>query len=169
MMIMESCLITAALIYSVLAFRTEKPPMPPSAAALVEKKDISDGMMKDMWTLIRNPNYMLILVQFMLIYCIYAGLGFIIDPLFEGFGFTSVQVSAFGAAFVLFGTISTVIVGKYLDRTKRYLFVLRAIPICGTIVFIGTILVVPHASFWPTLIFTILGGMTCVPIIAVSY
>ena len=71
--------------------------------------------------------------------------------------------------FVLFGCLSTIIVGIYLDRSKNYLLVLRAIPIASTITFILAILVVPQNSFVPSLLVVTFGGICCVPIIAVCY
>lgn len=136
---------------------------------MLEKKEITSGMLKDTWVLMRNLNYMLILGIFTLIYIIYAGLGFVINPLLGGFGYTSTQISVFGALFVLCGTISTVIIGRYLDKTKRYLCVLRTIPVAGTITFGLAILVLPLGQYWLAMFIIVVGGMACVPIIAVGY
>lgn len=71
--------------------------------------------------------------------------------------------------FVLFGCISTIIVGIYLDRTKNYLLVLRAIPITSTLVFLLAMVVIPTNEFVPSLLIVTFGGIFCVPIIAVCY
>ena len=165
----ESGMITLCVLYLIIVFRQEKPPSPPSIAAMVEKKDITSGMGKDLCVLLRNVNYMLILGIFTLIYIIYAGLGFVINPLFGGFGYSSTSISIFGALFVLVGTISTIIIGKYLDKSKRYLCVLRVIPFAGTCIFGIGIFVIPLGYFWITMFIVVLGGAACVPIIAVGY
>jgi FLVCR family MFS transporter 7 len=71
--------------------------------------------------------------------------------------------------FVLFGCISTIVVGIYLDRTKNYLLVLRSIPITSTLVFLLAMLVIPTNEFVPSMLIVTFGGICCVPIIAVCY
>lgn len=165
----ESIFITIACIYFFAAFRTDKPPQPPSAAALVNHKDITHGMWKDSIQLSKNLNYMLILMIFTLIYVIYAGLGFVINPLFEPFGYSTTQISIFGATFVIFGSIGAVMVGVYLDRTKRYLMVLRTIPVSSFVLFMVASFVIRTGSFYGSLLIVTFGGIACVPIIAVCY
>ena len=74
-------MITLSVIYFFIVFRTSRPPFPPSLAALAKNEDITKGMIKDTWKLLQNRNYMIILVIFTLLYTVYAGLGFVINPL----------------------------------------------------------------------------------------
>ena len=162
-------MITVFIIFFFVAFRMNKPPTPPSAAALVEMKDITHGMWHDIIHLSKNLNYMLILGIFTLIYCVYAGLGFVINPLFLPFGYTTTQISIFGATFVVFGSVAAVLIGIFLDRTKRYLLCLRAIPIGTFLLFVGASFVVRSGSFFASLLVVTLAGLACVPVIAVCY
>jgi hypothetical protein len=82
-------MITLAVIYFFLVFRTDKPPSPPSAAGTVSHEALTEGMLKDTLKLAKNCNYVLILLIFTLIYTIYAGLGFVISPLFGSYTYTS--------------------------------------------------------------------------------
>jgi hypothetical protein len=83
-------MITVAVVYFFLVFTTATPPTPPSAAALAPKHEITNGMWNDTKVLISNKNYVLILIIFTLIYTVYAGLGFIIDPLLTPYNYSSV-------------------------------------------------------------------------------
>lgn len=125
-------------------------------------------MLNDTRTLMKNLNYVLVLGIFTLIYTIYAGLGFVLSPLLDPY-YTPTQVSIFGMCFVLFGCVSTIFVGIYLDKTKNYILVLRAIPISATIIFLICVAVVPAGNFTLACVTVTLGGICSVPIIAVSY
>lgn len=162
-------MITLAVIYFFVVFRTDKPPTPPSAAGTVKKEALTEGMLKDTFKLMKNVNYVLVLAIFTLIYTIYAGLGFVISPLFAPYEYSPTQVSIFGMCFVLCGCVSTIFVGIYLDKTKKYLLVLRAIPISATFIFLMTMLTVPAGEFYLTLVVVTFGGICSVPIIAVCY
>ena len=169
MLSIESWMITFFIIYFVAVFRKNTPPSPPSAAALVKHDDITKGMWKDTMVLVRNLNFMLVLGIFTLIYTIYSGLGFVINPLFLPFGYNSTQIAVLAAIFVLVGSVSAVVVGIFLDKTKKYLIAIRAIPIAGTIIFGSALFIIPSGSLFGSLFVVVLGGITCVPIIAVCF
>ena len=85
----ESLMITLAVLYFFAVVRTDKPPTPPSAAGTVSKQALTEGMARDTLKLAKNCNYLLILAIFTLIYTIYAGLGFVISPLFDAYTYTT--------------------------------------------------------------------------------
>jgi nitrate/nitrite transporter NarK len=87
MLNVESAMITFVVLFFFLAFRQDKPPSPPSAAALVKREDITKGMWNDTKTLASNFNFMLVLAIFAMVYTVYAALGFVIDPLLVPFNY----------------------------------------------------------------------------------
>lgn len=169
MFAIESWMITFCGVFMFAVFRHEKPPTIPSAAALVKHDDITHGMWSDTKTLFKNFNFVLVLLIFTFIYTVYSGLGFIINPLFIPFGYTTTQISLLAAIFVLVGSISSVAAGIFLDKTKKYLFMVRAIPWIGSLIFLLAIFVIPTGSFGGSLTIVVIGGIVCVPIIAVSF
>lgn len=71
--------------------------------------------------------------------------------------------------FVLAGTISSVFVGIYLDRTHKYLLIERLMPITAAFVFFSAIFLLPMDNMWAASSVVLLGGIGIVPIMAVSY
>jgi MFS family permease len=71
--------------------------------------------------------------------------------------------------FVLAGSISSVFVGIYLDRTHKYLIIERLMPITATFVCCSAILLLPLGNMWAASLVVMLGGIGIVPIMAVSY
>lgn len=169
MLNLESWMITAFCIYFLVVMRQDKPDIPPSAAALVKKEDVTQGMWKDTKLLFKNGNFMLVLIIFTFIYTVYSGLGFIINPLFIPFGYTPTQIAILAALFVLVGSVSAVVIGILLDKTKKYLLAIRFIPMAGTVIFVVGIFVIPTGNVAASLTVVCLGGIACVPIIAVCF
>jgi hypothetical protein len=71
--------------------------------------------------------------------------------------------------FVLVGSVSAVAVGIFLDRTKKYLWAIRAIPIAGSLMFLATAVVIPTGNLAGSLTVVCLSGVATVPVIAVCF
>ena len=71
--------------------------------------------------------------------------------------------------FVLAGSASAIAVGVFLDKTHRYLLVLRIMPISATIVCILAMIFLPTGNVAAAAFIVCMGGIGIVPIMAVSY
>lgn len=71
--------------------------------------------------------------------------------------------------FVLVGTISILFVGIYLDKTNRYLFVLRTIAVTSTCAMASSIFLIPTGNIWAAILFCVMGGACIIPIVPVCY
>jgi MFS transporter, FLVCR family, feline leukemia virus subgroup C receptor-related protein len=168
LLLVESIMITVCVIFFFIVFRT-KPDTPPSAAAMAKQADITEGMCKDIAKLFLNVNYVLIFVIFSCMYTVYAGLGFVINPLLTPYGYTPTQISAIGVVFVLTGSTASVLAGMFLDRTKKYLFTLRLVPCVSTLAAMIGFFLVPTGIFLWAAVTVGIAGFMMVPIISVSY
>ena len=87
MLFWETIVTTIGVLYFWVVFRTSRPPSPPSLAATRRKQSITQGMWKDTQILIANRNFLLVLGCFSMVYSIYAGIGFVINPLLIPLGY----------------------------------------------------------------------------------
>ena len=162
-------MITFAVIYFFIVFKKSRPPTPPSPAATRRKESITQGMCKDFAILFTNVNFLLISAIYALMYTIYAGLGFVVGSLFAPFLYSGFDISLVGMVFVFVGTIAVLFCGIYLDRTNKYLFVLRMISVTSTLAMASSLLLIPTGNIWFALLFCVIGGACIIPIVPVCY
>jgi hypothetical protein len=65
--------------------------------------------------------------------------------------------------------ITELLTGPYLDRTKKYLFTLRATLIATTIITFSMIFVIPTGSYWLCSIVMSLYGLSFGPILPIGF
>lgn len=169
MLFFENIGITVCVIFFFVVFRTSRPPTPPSPAATRNRGSISQGMWKDVKIIFRNKNYVLTMCIFTLIYSLYAGVGFVINPLFYPCGFDQFRISLIGMFVVFFGAIGAVSAGKYLDKTNRYLFTMKCVCFIATVAAFSAIFLMPTGKDWAAVIFCFLFGVGLVPIMPVCF
>lgn len=68
-----------------------------------------------------------------------------------------------GSIFVLFGVLSSIIVGKILDKTQRYLFSLRAVCVATVVMFCIGFISFKSENIYIVSVNTALNGMALVP------
>ena len=71
--------------------------------------------------------------------------------------------------FVFIGTLAAACTGIYLDRTNRYLFALKVVTITAFLSLITSIYLIPLGKMWAAYLFCLIGGISIVPIIPVSF
>lgn len=125
MLIVESIGITFMAIYFFVFFRTSAPPTPPSFAAMRNHTSITQGMWEDFKILMRNRNFVMVLIAFMCIFSIYSGIGAILPFLWAPNLDSVAQLSVIGCVVVLVGAFACYAMGVFLDRTSKYLFGFR--------------------------------------------
>ena len=70
---------------------------------------------------------------------------------------------------VLFGTIGIIGMGRFLDRSRKYLFAMKYVCIGATITMALSIYLFNTGSSWGAAVFCILAGLTIVPIMPVCF
>lgn len=148
MLFVENIAITIMALYFFIFFRNSNPPTPPSFAAMRNHSSITQGMAADFMTLMRNRNFVLVTLSYVLIFSIYSGLSVILPLLWLPFGFGPFDVSVFGAIFVFVGAFACYFAGKYLDRTNKYLLSLRFVLTSTFALFLFSIYLIPTGKFY---------------------
>ena len=128
-------------------------------------------MKRDLVIIIRNRNYLLLVIVYAMVFGVYSCLGAIINNLASAYGFTSVDASIFGAAFIISGLIGSFIISSFLDKYKAYIKALRIV--CFGSFFFGFLQRITFGlgpEFFPLVVINIgCVGMFIIPIIPVCY
>lgn len=107
--------------------------------------------------------------SFTTLYGIYTSLGSVVSSITEPYGYTSVDNSIFGAIFILSGVVGSFIYGMILDRTNRYLLVLRVITISSFLSIIGAMFTLPTKNVGLFAVNLLFVGASVIPVIPISY
>jgi MFS family permease len=105
-----------------------------------------------------------------LLFGCYITFGNLLDPLFGNFGYTSGQIVIIGAVFIIMGVVGSLTAGKVLDKTGKYVFLLRSITIAATTM--CTVVLISLSLSFPfglCLLFIAIMGFSLIPIVSVSY
>lgn len=93
----------------------ERPEYPPSFVAL--KKQEETQFFKMLGMALGNKSFVLILIIFAALDGVFGGIGVVLNPFLTSLNFTSTDVSLLGGIFVASGVLSSIVVGKLLDKT----------------------------------------------------
>lgn len=105
------------------------PPTPPSAMATDEKLDLRHALHE----LPRNASFYLIAIPFAVYVGFFNAASSLINQMFEPYGFSEDDAGIAGALLIVVGLVASAIVSPYVDKTKRYLPVIKAIvPLIAT-------------------------------------
>ena len=127
---------------SFILFFREKPSSPPSRLSLVTRQMSSSGICEDWRKLLKNRNFVLCFLTFTFAWSFYITLGNVLSPLFDQ-DFNSAQISVIGMIFVLTGAVGCYMMGLFLDKTRRYLFAVRFIPVSMLVTQLIGVYIVP--------------------------
>lgn len=136
---------------------------------LVSNKEGDFSIKRELTLLFKNKNYVAMVVSFNMLYGVYTCLGAIINNLVDPFGYTPVDSSIFGATLIFFGLIGSAGASFYLDKTQKYLQMLR-ISVFGT--FISSLCILFTLPTQSTVLLSIniaILGLFLIPIIPISY
>lgn len=169
MLIVESIAITLLVIYFFAFFRMSSPPTPPSFAAMRNHTSITQGMGEDFLILMKNRNFVLLLICYILIFCIYTGIGGILPWLWSPFNFGVFEVCLIACTVVFIGAFACFAMGVYLDRTNKYIAALRFVLI-GTCVWMAfSAYLIPTGFFWCSIVWSVGSGLIMVPIVPIGF
>jgi FLVCR family MFS transporter 7 len=99
------------------------PKTPPSAMAVDEKLNLREALHE----LPRNASFYLILLPFSVYVGQFNAVSSLINQILEPYGFSEDEAGIAGALLIVVGLVSSAIVSPYVDRTKRYLPVIKVI------------------------------------------
>ena len=99
------------------------PKLPPSAMAGDEKLDLREALRE----LPRNKSFYLIMVPFGVFVGQFNAFSSLINQVFEPYGFSEDDAGIAGALLIVVGLVSSAIVSPYVDKTKRYLAVIKIV------------------------------------------
>jgi predicted MFS family arabinose efflux permease len=119
--------------------------------------------------LLKMKNFMLLCFAFCILYGASSTIGLVMSPVLNPYGYTSFFISMGAILCVVCGVIASILVGMFLDRTKKYLLTLRIEAWLAAFCFLMTIWIIPLHNDPLTLIFLILAGVAAVPITPLGF
>lgn len=159
--------ILIALIFMVVM--REKPLHPPSKIADTQKAEMTMGMWKDVGILLRNCNFMSVLVVYSILYSVINSMMDAISPIFHTYYDNESFISTIAIIQILTSVVTELLTGFYLDKTKRYLCTLRTTVITSTIIAFGLIWAVPYGNPYLCACAIALSGLAVGPIFPVGF
>lgn len=96
------------------------PPTPPSASAANVQKQKSFGMRRAMVKLLKNVDFIWMMIAFSAVYTIYTTLGAALGSLTGAFNYDSSDNSLFGSIYVVGGVVGSFIHAIFLDKYARF-------------------------------------------------
>lgn len=126
-------------------------------------------MCNDMKILVGNKNFMLVLVCFSLVYSVYAAFGFVINPLLEPIGYQPSMIAVIAMLTVIFGTAAVMSVGKYLDKSNKYLLSLKIACAASALAVASGVLTLSTGTVWGAVVFAALMGVAVTPIMTICF
>jgi len=130
------------MIAPVLVFFKNRPVSPPSKSADTEKYSYK----KSLKNLFGNWNYLLFIISTGLFFGLYNVLATVLQPILKPFGYTNVEAGNFGAVTIVAGLIGSIVVGVYVDKTKKYKKSILVCSIISTIAAGGLVAILPSGN-----------------------
>ena len=166
--LVQSIIITLLGIPIIFIIRNQ-PPTPPSSSAEKVLKTKSKGQLHAIKRLIKNRDYIFLMLSFSFIYSIYTTLGSCVGQISSEFGFQSSANSLFGSVYIVGGLIGSfshaILLDKYHAYKKQYLVIgfwcILALAITTAVNGIGNIVI--------SAISLAFLGVSQLPIIGVAY
>jgi len=104
-------------------FIPSSPPTPPSAIAAEEKLDLRKALQE----LPRNTSFYLLFVPFSVYVGFFNAVSSLLNQIFEPYGFSETDAGIAGGLLIIVGLIASAVVSPFVDRTKRYLPVIKVL------------------------------------------
>lgn len=117
-LVFAEAIIATVCTLPVFVFFREKPPTPPSFAAETKKTSFRNSI----WKVMKNKNFVLLLIAFSTVLGNYNCLATIVDLLIKPFGYDESDSGVLGALLIVAGLIGAGLLGWYVEVTKFYKF-----------------------------------------------
>ncbi|TNV79121.1 hypothetical protein FGO68_gene16126 [Halteria grandinella] len=116
-LLVQNGIATISAILLIIMAR-DKPPTPPSESASLPRPRFSFG--KDFGNLLRNKSYLIIVLDYALLYGTVSAIGAIISSLTSPYNYSGKDNSLFGSLFISCGITGSIICGILLDKFPKY-------------------------------------------------
>lgn len=145
------------------------PPTPPSSSAEKALTSQRTGQCRSIIKLLKDVDFVMLLISFSFIYSIYTTLGACVGPLSQQFGYSSTANSIFGTVYIFGGLFGSFAHAILLDKNRTYKLQYIFIGI-ACIIAMGTITAtIGLGKLWLSCIILALLGIAQLPIIGVAY
>lgn len=147
----------------------EKPAKPPSRMAETVGQEVKLGMWKDAALLMKNKNFIFLLVSYSIIYSVINSMMDAISPIFHKYYDNESFISTIAIIQILTSVVTELLSGFWLDKTKRYLCTLRTTVIASTLVTCILVFIVPTGNYALCTIGMGISGLAIGPIMPVGF
>lgn len=159
-------IVATALVIGIFVIISDRPSKPPSAVALKEPDE--PQFWANLKIALKNRDYVLLLVIFMMIDGVFVLFGVVIDPYLEGLGYTTTDASIVGGLVVLIGVIACIVSGLILDKYPKYLLLTRMICFGSFVGMCGAYAIFPYTNVPLICVLGSFVGTFLVPVIPVG-
>jgi MFS family permease len=167
-MYFEGAIIICIALFTIIAMK-EKPEHPPSKLALTKVEDMTLGMWKDVGLLLKNCNFMALLLVYSVLYSVINSLMDAISPIFHPYYDSESLISLLGVIQILTSVITSILAGCYLDKSRKYLLTLRTTIIASTVVTTLMIFLIPIGNVPIVITIIAVFGLVGGPILPVGF
>jgi hypothetical protein len=168
LMVYEGAFIVVVCL-AYLFIMKEKPEQPPSKVAEEVELEDSIGMWKDASTLLKNKNFVCLMLSYSLVYAVINSMMDAISPLFSSYYAKEDFISTIALIQILTSIVTELLTGPYLDRTKRYLCTLRTTVFATLGMTFALIFIIPTGNYLMCSIGISLTGLAMGPILPVGF
>lgn len=165
LLIIESAFTAITSILIILIFRSD-PPSPPSPS---EEHHQSIKLKEDLLNLIKNRQYMILLLGFSLGLALFNAITTLLYQLIEPSGYSSEDAGIFGAVIIVAGLFNAFLAGVIMDKTHAYRLILKILLIgaCGSGIYF--IIILRPNFYYPLAAAIGLMGFFLLPLLPVSF
>jgi MFS transporter, FLVCR family, MFS-domain-containing protein 7 len=165
LLITEAGLTAVTTLLLILVFRSE-PQSPPSPS---EEHQQTINLKEDLINLVRNGQYLILLLGFSLGLALFNALTTLLEQLIKPSGYTSDDAGIFGATIIVAGLFNAFLAGVIMDKTHAYRLILKVLLVgaCGSGLFF--IFILRPGQFYPLAASIGLMGFFLLPLLPVSF
>ena len=165
LLISEGALTASTTLLLILVFRSE-PPSPPSPS---EAHQQTINLKEDLVSLLRNGQYLILLLGFSLGLALFNSLSTLLEQLIKPSGYSSNDAGIFGAIIIVAGLFNAFLAGVIMDKTHAYRLILKILLFgaCASVVFF--IFFLRPNQFYPLAASIGLMGFFMLPLLPVSF
>lgn len=161
-------ILTIFIAFSLIVVMKEKPEHPPSRlAAEAKAEDLS--IWKDVNTLLKNKNFVCLMLVYSIMYSVINAMMDAISPIFHPFYDKEDFISTIAIVQIITSMVTELLAGPWLDKSKRYLCTLRSSVIASTVIAFFLIYIVPSGNYMLCTIGVSLAGLAVGPILPVGF
>jgi len=170
----EAIFTTVMCMPMILLYRQRPKTYPSKSAELnamgteditVEKK----SMKHDLKLLMKNKNFLLIILIYGIQNGIYSAFGTIINYILDPFGYTSLDTSILGVGFILFGVTGSIIFPVLIDKYNWFVGSLKIVTVGSCLAGASFFFTLPGQNMYITMVSFTTIGFFIIPVMAITF